>query len=371
MNILVWAGWYPEDENSYKGIFVKKHLQIIGKKYKLRIFHISNHHLFTFQVKQNNTNYGIERIYFIPDFKICTFFAYLFIPVYEFLSMRPKADVLHLHCSYPIIIFSFTLKLFGLKKIVLTEHWSGYTTFDGAYDKKNSIIKKIYSMLLNSIDALSVVSNSLLSEMKKRNLIPKQTLITPNVLIFPEKLKNKSLVNTFNFCTISTITDFSKNISGLISAFAEAYSVNKNIRLNIYGSGIDDEKLKRYLNTFDIPKDIIQFKGKVCNKFISEVYFNHHAFILFSNFETFSITTAEALTHGLPVIVTRCGGPEEYINTECGYLIEIGNKEQLKNAILNMVENFTKFDPNKIVAYVKSKFSNEIILNRFEQLYNT
>ncbi|GIV43297.1 MAG: glycosyl transferase family 1 [Bacteroidia bacterium] len=369
MNILVWAGWYPKDEKSYNGIFVKKHLQIIGQKYNLRIFHITNHRSFSFKVKQIKNDYGLERIYFIPNFKICTFFSFLIIPVYEYLSINRKADILHVHCSYPIILFAYVLKLFGLKKIVLTEHWSGYTTYDGAFDKKNALIKKYYSFLISSIDALSVVSESLLSEMQKRNLVPRKTFITPNVLIFPKQIENKLSKDFFSFCTISSLTDYSKNISGLMAVFAEAYSINKNIRLNIYGSGADEEKLKQYLNTLDIPNDIIQFKGKVNNKSISEVYFKHHAFILFSNFETFSIATAEALTHGLPVIATRSLGPEEYVNEKCGYLVDVKNKQQLKEAILLMYSNYENFDKEKIINYMKSKFSNNIILSSFDKLY--
>lgn len=41
-------------------------------------------------------------------------------------------------------------------------------------------------------------------------------------------------------------------------------------------------------------------------------------FVLNSNFETFSVVTAEALAYGKPVIATRCGGPEEFVNKIMG-----------------------------------------------------
>lgn len=370
MNILVWAGWYPKDENSYNGIFVKKHLQIIGQKYKLRIFHITNHHSFSVKVKQNNTDYGIERIYFIPDFKICTFFAFLIIPVYEYLLMKPKADVLHLHCSYPIILFAFVLKLFGLKKIVLTEHWSGYTTYDGAFDRMPFILKSLLKKRLSSLSATSVVSNVLKDEMDKRNLLPQKTIVIPNVVNIPSKLIDNKPKNYISFCTICTLEDKTKNISGMIRAFKMALLKNDKLRFTIYGDGIDEQRLINYTKEQGLLDTYVFFKGYIPNTQISEVYFSHHVFVSFSNYETFSISTAEALTHGLPVIASKSGGPEEYINTDCGYLVDINNTQQLKEAILTMYSNYDSFDKDKISNYMKAKFSNEIILSRFDSLYS-
>ncbi len=45
-----------------------------------------------------------------------------------------------------------------------------------------------------------------------------------------------------------------------------------------------------------------------------------------SNYETFSVATAEALVCGVPVIATRCGGPEDFVTEDCGILIEPRNR---------------------------------------------
>ncbi len=370
MNILVWAAWYPKDENSYNGIFIKKHLQIIGQKHHLQILHITKHQSFSFKVKQKNTDYGLERIYFIPDFKLISFFSYLFIPIYEYLSIKSKIDVLHLHCSYPIILFAFPLKLFGLKKMVLTEHWSGYTTYDGAYDRMPPILKFILKKRLSSLSAVSVVSQVLKNEMQKRNLLPEKTLIIPNVIKMPIIFKDNKPKEYFSFITICTLEDKTKNITGMIDAFNDAIIFNNQIKLTIYGDGIDENKLKNYAKSLGLLNSYIYFGGYIPNEKISEIYYNHHAFISFSNYETFSISTAEALTHGLPVIASKSGGPQEYINSKCGILVEPQNINQLTEAILYMVTNYKKYDIKEIQSYMLSKFSNQFILGSFDTLYN-
>ena len=370
MNVLVWAGWYPKDENSYNGIFVKKHLQIIGKKHHLRIFHISNHSSFSFKVKQNNTAYGTERIYFIPDFKLFTLLAFLIVPIYEYLFTKPKADILHLHCSYPIILFTYTLKLLGLKKIVLTEHWTGYTTNDGTYDKMPLLLKFLLRKALSSINATSVVSSGLLNEMENRKLLPLKKIIIPNVVKFPEKLIDNKPFEYISFFTICTLEDKAKNISGIIRAFSKALQYNLKLKLTIYGDGVDEINLKSLTSDLKLLDSSIFFKGYIPNNKISEVYFSHHVFITFSNYETFSIATAEALTHGVPVIASKSGGPENFVNKNNGLLVNCKNENELTDAIVSLAQNIKSYNNNEISNAMRNLFSEKEILNGFDKLYN-
>lgn len=50
----------------------------------------------------------------------------------------------------------------------------------------------------------------------------------------------------------------------------------------------------------------------------------------FSHSESFSLTCLEASAHGLPVIATRCGGPEEIVDDgETGYLVPVGDVQTM------------------------------------------
>jgi glycosyltransferase involved in cell wall biosynthesis len=56
-----------------------------------------------------------------------------------------------------------------------------------------------------------------------------------------------------------------------------------------------------------------------------EEYLSHDAFVLPSRQEGFGIVVAEAFHAGLPVISTRCGGPEDFIvKSEAGLLVDHG-----------------------------------------------
>lgn len=63
-------------------------------------------------------------------------------------------------------------------------------------------------------------------------------------------------------------------------------------------------------------------------------------FVLSSSSEGFSIATIEAMAAGLPVIATRCGGPEEILqHLSTGYLVHTENPEALAAAINHLLNS--------------------------------
>jgi len=70
---------------------------------------------------------------------------------------------------------------------------------------------------------------------------------------------------------------------------------------------------------------------------------NLDIFLLSSSSEGFSIATIEAMSAGLPVIATECGGPEEIIaSVEEGVLVENGNVEALAAAVVELADDQEK-----------------------------
>ncbi|MEX1034287.1 MAG: glycosyltransferase family 4 protein [Cellvibrionaceae bacterium] len=63
-------------------------------------------------------------------------------------------------------------------------------------------------------------------------------------------------------------------------------------------------------------------------------------FLLSSRSEGFSIATIEAMMTGLPVIVTRCGGPEEIVtHGTTGWMVEPGDPEALAAGIDKLIDD--------------------------------
>ena len=94
-------------------------------------------------------------------------------------------------------------------------------------------------------------------------------------------------------------------------------------------------------------------------------------FVLPSNFETFGVVYIEAMAAGLPVIATKCGGPEKIVPSFAGVLIDKNDVNQLFGAMLDMVNSIDAYSANSIKEYVSKTFSPECIAQQLISIYET
>jgi glycosyltransferase involved in cell wall biosynthesis len=95
-------------------------------------------------------------------------------------------------------------------------------------------------------------------------------------------------------------------------------------------------------------------------------------FLLSSTSEGFSIATIEAMATALPVVVTRCGGPEEILeHDESGWLVAPNNAKELADGVLLLLENtslqqrLAQSGKQKVINH----FSMQAMLQQYKQLY--
>lgn len=128
-----------------------------------------------------------------------------------------------------------------------------------------------------------------------------------------------------------------KNHKLLIEAFKEISNRHPDYSLYIYGNGTLREELEQQI-------EILGLKGKVflpgnvpdIHKQISDA----KMFVLSSDYEGLSNALLEAMMMGLPCVSTKCAGADEYIdNMKNGMLVQVGNKQELVEAIDYIINN--------------------------------
>ena len=81
--------------------------------------------------------------------------------------------------------------------------------------------------------------------------------------------------------------------------------------------------------------------------------------------------TLESILTGCPVIATKCGGPEQFVNENNGILIEKSNPKSLADAMVFIYLNKEKYMPEKVRTSVKQPYTKDYIRIELNNIYNT
>ena len=95
-------------------------------------------------------------------------------------------------------------------------------------------------------------------------------------------------------------------------------------------------------------------------------------FVLTSRTEGFSIATLEAMATGLPVVATRCGGPEEIVTDGVdGSLVPVGSPAAVADALLDYINDPARREQagRRARQTVTDRFSVERVASAYERIY--
>lgn len=172
-------------------------------------------------------------------------------------------------------------------------------------------------------------------------------------LFFPEKVQQKSRIilnqvdekffqeNDYKGEYIIACGRLSnqKNYQMLINVFAEVLKDYPNEILRIYGEGVLKDELMQLTRDLKISNSV-EFMGFSTD--MVEVYRNAKFLVMTSDYEGMPNVMLEALASSVPVISTDCpcGGPRMIIKDgENGFLVKVGDCNQLKNKINYLLKN--------------------------------
>jgi glycosyltransferase involved in cell wall biosynthesis len=213
--------------------------------------------------------------------------------------------------------------------VVISEHWSGYMR--GMFDAMPYWRKWAYKRL-GKVNRILPVSTFLQDNMQRCGIQGKYQVL-PNVVeenAFTGKKRSR-----FSFLMIADLVDNVKNVSGVIRAFDQIAKRKSEAELHLIGGGPDESELRKLASQMT-NAERIHFYGRLPNSEVKRLLPEFHCLVVNSRVESFGVVLLEAHAGGLPAIVTRCGGPEEWVE-EGDISIAVDDRTALHKAMLDMM----------------------------------
>ena len=235
-------------------------------------------------------------------------------------------------------------------------------------DKLDKHTKYISNYAYDNTDAIIAVSDSLKQRLYYH--FHKDSFVVHNLVasIFESKktdvLKKQK---AFHFVSTGSLL-YGKGFDLLIEAFRKSRLWEKETRLIIIGEGSERNNLQKIIDEAGLTKQI-SLVGRKTKVEIADILCVSHAFVLASRSENFSVAVLEALSVGLPVIATICGGIKECINEQNGLLVPVEDVDALTKALVEMYENYSRYDTDYIVSDYQNHFSSAVIVHQLTKIF--
>ncbi len=153
----------------------------------------------------------------------------------------------------------------------------------------------------------------------------------------------------------------------LIPAYAKLLESHPDTHLTIMGDGPEKENIIKLVAEAGI-SDKVTFTGAYVRREFAGRLADSDIFVLPSRSETFGLVYAEALAAGVPVVSTRCGGPEDFIDDSNGILVDVDDVQALAKAMEMMIDYLDQYDRSAISAACRERFSPEMIAHQLKQV---
>ncbi|MFF4830458.1 glycosyltransferase [Streptomyces sp. NPDC001315] len=215
------------------------------------------------------------------------------------------ADVVHAHVGLP----SGWAALKNARpdaKVFVTEHAS---YLESVLEDPEAVER--YDELLEGVTRFLVVGDTITEILKDRfpHRVDKIGRI-PNPISFSEP-RPEPVKDLTKWLYVGSLTE-RKRVPLLVEAFAQCHAEDPSLTLTLTGDGESRRPVAELVAELGL-EDAVTLVGSIPHEQALELMREHDLLVHASRYETFGMTVVEAAAAGLPLLVTRCGGPEKIL----------------------------------------------------------
>jgi len=376
-NILFMTSWYPTHEKPGWGVFVREHAKAVRLYHDVSVLHCplpfaGLRSLTRFEQVTDETltegilTYRVQCRRWASSRVTDLFYIWSVWRAFRrIVADGDHPDVLHAHiyeAGVPAAVIGRRFRI----PLVVTEHYSVFPRrllvprevqkAERAFRSAKWVLP-VSQVLRQAIEAYGITAHF--------RVVPNAVDVS---LFYPDR-ENKTVRRPqHGLLWVGALIPL-KGLDHLLRALAQLRRQRVDWQLDIIGDGPQRSEYERLATELGLAEGVT-FHGYKPKLEVAEFMRRADLFVLSSLFETFSAVCAEALASGLPVLATRCGGPEDFIGEDVGRLVPPGDSDALARALSEMLDNLTGFSPTRLAQYAAERFSYERVGAQLDAIYD-
>lgn len=282
-----------------------------------------------------------------------------------FAAKKLSPDILHIHGIGPSLVVPIA-KLLGLK-VVVTNHGPDYKREKWKRLAKLALVLGEF-LGVRYADRIICVSRSNADTIKRR--YKRKAVIIPNGVILPQVSKSNGIIKKYNLNSKKYILSVGRLVpeKGFYD-LVEAFEGNNGYKLVIAGEADHPGRYSSKLKQKASKNRNIILTGFLNKESLRQLYSHAGLFVLPSYYEGLPIALLEAMSHGLPCIVSDIAGNRD-VGLGRNRFFKVGDIKVLAAKMRKFINKpMTSEDKKRQIKMVSERYNWENITNRTLEVY--
>ncbi|MFL5809750.1 MAG: glycosyltransferase, partial [Flavisolibacter sp.] len=340
--ILWLTSWYPNKNDRFDGDFIQRHARAAAIYQDVHVIFVTDAAIDNAIEEELRRATGLtEEIIYIQRQKgilgrIAKQWKWKNIyqeAVKKYIERNGIPDLVHVHIPWKAGLVGLWMKKKYQLPFILSEHWNIYNNkvHDNFFKRSKfsqHLIKNCFDEATTVVTVSKFLANSIENTIGIRPVV-----ILPNVVDTTLFYHKEEKYSRFSFIHVSNMVPV-KNVTLILQAFQIFKQANLDADVQLIMIGNRDDEYVDLAKNMGLLNTSVYFRGEVAYSEVAEEMRRCHCMVLFSDSETFSCVTAEALCCGLPVIASNVGALPELIKPSNGVLVPVNDTKALTVAML-------------------------------------
>lgn len=371
MRVLVIPSWYPSPDAPTAGVFIKQQVHALSSVADVAVLHVEPGRVAFGPTLDDEDGVTVVRSGIVASNLFARFFGYRRAGLAAMKALGERwgePDIIHVQALWPAALIARDLKRrFGIP-YVITEHSEEYLAQSRRrLVRTPGMLPLVLRPLAHSASRIIAVSRFLADRLVALGLTS-EPLVIPNVV--PDSPATPLPTVAPHLITHVSVMGPAKNLDALLRAVSKLRRTRSDFVLQLVGDGECRADLERTARDLGLG-DTVRFLGRRDADTIPALLAESAFTIVSSTHETFSVAAAESLMSGRPVLSTRCGGPEEFVTSEVGHLIDSTEADALAEGLDWMLDHFDDFESDALHDYARVRFAPDVIARQLLAVYRS